>query len=730
MEIFDSAENSLGLTHAALCQYPSVFVFLAYQNANNLTALGAATTPTNYFVHTGLLKSTNTKTGITNPLAANSQSARKLLAFTPTVFVGHEIATGITYTLANYATATKLLAFSPTATQGSEWNTTLNAPITFIGPYYGVQAWIGYTGYYRFVSSIVTGIASNTLVITHDVVRLREVSVSQSHSLSITQDTTADNVKIGSNDCALTQDCSAVKEHTESPSHTIGLTDEAIAFGNQLAEHSLTLTHDVLGLGEFVRAVENSCDITHDVVGGMYLFASADNTLSATDGSAATTERPAAAMNTITISHGSTGEVPAVVSHSLALTHGVVLSGIFTRSGTHTLALSHLSQQHNVERAVTSTLVMSHDVVPVLLTTYATQSLELTHSVSGSTVSRTASNSLTLTHSVLGSTVSRTASNSLALTHAASGLTLHGMSSNSLAMSHVTVALNSNYTVENALTLTHNSVFAGTITAESSSQIGLTQNIISFGSIFNTSASNDLSLTQVAAQDTLASASNSLSITQSAVASYGLVHSLGLSHEATIATAKSAVNTINLTHTAVANGPFSRSLSHTIGLMHSIVALANLPNLCGYAPTINSGNPNYTPPSASGPTISAQTDIVLTYPYVSPTMTLALRTPNISDKEIFGNAVVVRETRGGTLKVFRKTTWPKTTTLHVQVAFNTYIQAQSFLDFVETSLGQEVGYRDQLNRQWRGIIISPEDGFEQPGRYDRTLAFQFEGVLA
>ena len=56
-------------------------------------------------------------------------------------------------------------------------------------------------------------------------------------------------------------------------------------------------------------------------------------------------------------------------------------------------------------------------------------------------------------------------------------------------------------------------------------------------------------------------------------------------------------------------------------------------------------------------------------------------------------------------------------------------QAEDMITFLRSSLGQEIGLLDWENRQWRGIIITPDARITHVGRSDRSIAFEFQGSL-
>ena len=153
-------------------------------------------------------------------------------------------------------------------------------------------------------------------------------------------------------------------------------------------------------------------------------------------------------------------------------------------------------------------------------------------------------------------------------------------------------------------------------------------------------------------------------------------------------------------------------------------------NICTYSPQISPGNPNITPPSASGPTLVQVDNVVLTYPFVSPTMTVTLPTPEFNNRQVLRIERVTRETRGRTLRTFRYDIWPKIHRLAVSFLGLSPDQLDDFRALVKASVGKEIGYLDYESRQWKGIIINPDTAMSQEGpNCADAVRFDFEGEL-
>lgn len=171
-----------------------------------------------------------------------------------------------------------------------------------------------------------------------------------------------------------------------------------------------------------------------------------------------------------------------------------------------------------------------------------------------------------------------------------------------------------------------------------------------------------------------------------------------------------------------------RTLSNVLAFDDSAAAFIDDSGvLCNYTPFVGAGSG--AAPSTTPPTI-AHALVRLTYPYVSPSLTLDLRNPDFGNQDRLAFDRINRETRGGTLVMFVDPDWPKQTTLNVTINGLRKTQVDDLLAFLHTSVGKEVGYRDHENRQWRGIIITPEAVVTQEGKDQYRVTFEFEGVLA
>lgn len=153
-------------------------------------------------------------------------------------------------------------------------------------------------------------------------------------------------------------------------------------------------------------------------------------------------------------------------------------------------------------------------------------------------------------------------------------------------------------------------------------------------------------------------------------------------------------------------------------------------SLCTYSPFIGgSSNPDApTPPSSSAPAESAQGDFELYYPVAAPTLTLTLTGPAPDDRESLRFQRVKRTSRGLALQIYADPQWPKVKRLVISVDVCTEEKAQEILDFMITTTGQEIGFRDWRNQIWQGIVTNPQNPVvRDQGSW--TVSIEFEAEL-
>lgn len=153
-------------------------------------------------------------------------------------------------------------------------------------------------------------------------------------------------------------------------------------------------------------------------------------------------------------------------------------------------------------------------------------------------------------------------------------------------------------------------------------------------------------------------------------------------------------------------------------------------NDCTYSPQISPGNPFITPPSATVPTLVHSPTVTFTFPYVSPTTTIILPSPEFNNRDVLRIERVTRETRGKTLRTFRYSIWPKIRRLSLAFLGLAPDVAEDMKALLKASVGLELGYLDYESRQWKGLIINPDTAISQEGpNCADAIRIEFEGDL-
>lgn len=121
--------------------------------------------------------------------------------------------------------------------------------------------------------------------------------------------------------------------------------------------------------------------------------------------------------------------------------------------------------------------------------------------------------------------------------------------------------------------------------------------------------------------------------------------------------------------------------------------------------------------------------ITLTYPFENPQVTVVLRKPDFGNLDRLEFTRINRESRGGTLQVFRDEIWPRSERQSYQFSMLSRNAIIHLLDFFAISLGKEVGLLDHESRQWRGVILTPDTDTAEQSRGSFVGQFDFEGEL-
>ncbi len=129
--------------------------------------------------------------------------------------------------------------------------------------------------------------------------------------------------------------------------------------------------------------------------------------------------------------------------------------------------------------------------------------------------------------------------------------------------------------------------------------------------------------------------------------------------------------------------------------------------------------------------IANMTDRFLLYhPARGPrTTNIVLRAPEVDNRDRNAYTRVSRETRGGTLYVYRDPSWPKVRTLVVTIIGLSKANVDSVQAMLQDTLGKEVGITDWEGRMWAGVITNPNDPAVENSRGNWAISLVMEGEL-
>lgn len=361
------------------------------------------------------------------------------------------------------------------------------------------------------------------------------------------------------------------------------------------------------------------------------------------------------------------------------------------------------------------------------------QTLSFSQSAEGLVIGNIAENTLAFSQTALASVVRAVAvSQSLVFTDdAGSAQDVAGIASNTLAFTQQATHNIKQVDVSQSLALVQELTWVGPKYVS----VGQSLNLNQGGTdgrvgVINRFVGQALVFQQTAGRVLSVSVSQSIAFSQSGERRNIVTHTLGLSQSVTVGKGGTVDQTLQLVDVVARQLILSRSLSQTLALLQSTTFYIERGCTAkSYSPFVGGAVPGYTPPSTTPPTLSRDT-LTLTYPYVSPSTTLSLRNPAFGNKDRLNFNRINRETRGGTLIVFADPKWPKTQTLVVQIDALTRNQIVDLLAFISISLGKEIGLLDWEGRQWRGVIVTPDAQVTHVSKHDRSVTFEFQGMLA
>ena len=289
------------------------------------------------------------------------------------------------------------------------------------------------------------------------------------------------------------------------------------------------------------------------------------------------------------------------------------------------------------------------------------------------------------------------------------------------------------------LSLVDSAIGVGGNTQPVASVLTLTDLVTFDHSLINISINDTLSLSDQAQLGRTFAVSDTLVLTDSASHSvFFVTDTLALVDTATV-TRNVVVSDGNpfggilqhniFSHTVLVNQVSTHTASTVMELGQSVGVWVESAQDCTYAPTIGvTADLDVVTPPPTQPPLTSGT-LTLTWPFVSPTMTVVLRNPEYDNKFQYQPTRINRETRGGTLIIFSDPVWPKLKKLEFTVTYLQGIQMQNLQAFLLASIGQTIGLLDWEGQQWEGVILNPDAEISNAQRGNWSIGLQFEGVL-
>lgn len=384
---------------------------------------------------------------------------------------------------------------------------------------------------------------------------------------------------------------------------------------------------------------------------------------------------------------------PRTASNTLVFTQTADRAGNYSATASNSLALS----QSNVVAG------------PVPRTASNTITFTQTERASG-LITRTASNAITFSQTnAVGGELDMTASNTLTLTQTAAPGLLSRTASNTLELEQTTIP---GFVGGDAIPLTASSAITFTQT---------NNRFIVFADAIALTGQSTINFTQRAIFPIPLTAGNTVTFTHSADGNAG----------------KSGTSVIEFTQTVVANHWRSVTASNTINFQHGfsaiqfrdgipVIGLGGCDATKTYSPYAGGDSPVIRP---IPPALERHSDVILftpTGPICGATSSITLRTPNFGDRDRNQYNRVNRESRGGSLTIFRDPKWPKIRTLVMDFSGLKDSEVDNILTFLEDTLGQQIGFRDWNGRVWTGIITTPDATITRTGTNRNDLALEME----
>jgi len=197
-------------------------------------------------------------------------------------------------------------------------------------------------------------------------------------------------------------------------------------------------------------------------------------------------------------------------------------------------------------------------------------------------------------------------------------------------------------------------------------------------------------------------------------------------------------DSIQLFETVDYNWSGDRDADDDIGLYETISYVVNsdCPTCCDpdedYRPYVGvTSDPTLpTPPSIIPPTLTQSHSVVLSWPVVTPSLTVTLRAPDFGNRDQVSNNRIHRESRGGTLIIYSDPQWPKIRRLVMEFSVLSETVAQEYLAFRSATLGKQIKFVDHESHEWVGVLTATDTPIVRNRRQGITASLTFEGELA
>jgi len=261
-------------------------------------------------------------------------------------------------------------------------------------------------------------------------------------------------------------------------------------------------------------------------------------------------------------------------------------------------------------------------------------------------------------------------------------------------------------------------------------------------------ASNDIEFSQSNNRYILKASATALTATSTLTFVQSAIFPIELTAENTIVftqssygnAGKSVTQTIEFEQSVICNHWRSLTASNTINFNHNFTwfqlrngEIISTQGTCKvtelYSPfSGGNGSPLIRP---IPPDIIVHNDVEFYYPAGSSclaTELIILRTPNFGDRDRSQYNRINRESRGGSLRIFRDPTWPKQRSIVMDFSGIKDSEVYDILNFLEITLGQLVSFRDWTGRIWIGIITTPNNPVIRNGTNLNDLSLELEVI--